>query len=181
MKNIGLLSIAQDPFLRFRLILPFIFLLLFILTSAILSPYFETNLMVREYQLVNSILGKICHQYPSRCFYLFGSNLGLCARCLAVYSTFFVFCIFFVFLDIKLFWKIKYITALLLCILLLADGITQYYGLRESNNLLRICTGATAGMGVSIIFIPAYLSMTSNMVKRIFQKRTIKGGLNYEG
>ena len=180
MKNFGFLSIAQKPLLRLVVISPFIIFLLFILSSAILSPFFETKLMVREYQDANLILKHICHQYPSRCFYLFGSNMGLCARCFSVYSTIFIFCILSVFFDMKASLKSKYIIALSLCIPLLLDGITQYYGLRGSNNFLRLFTGFSAGMGISIIFIPTYIAGVVNVTERIFGIVTTKGGLNYE-
>jgi len=169
MKKNSLLYVVHNPLLRFMMISPFIIFLLFILTSAVLSPYFETNLMVREYQLTNSILGKICHQYPSRCFYLFGSNMGLCARCFSVYSTICIFCFLSVFFDMRASLKSKHIIALSLCIPLLLDGITQYYGLRESNNFFRLFTGFSAGMGISIIFIPTYIVGAVNVTERIFK------------
>lgn len=180
MKNFGFLSVAQKPLLRLIVIFPFIIFLLFILSSALLSPFFETKLMVREYQVTNLILKHICHQYPSRCFYLFGSNMGLCARCFSVYSAIFVFCILSVFFDVRAFLKSKSIIALSLCIPLLLDGITQYYGLRESNNFLRLFTGFSAGIGISIVFIPTYIVGAVNVTERIFKIVNTKGGLNYE-
>ena len=77
MKKISLLYVVHNPLLRFMMIPPFILFLLFILTSAVFSPYFETNLMVREYQLTNSILGKICHQYSGHC-QLYGDKRCFC-------------------------------------------------------------------------------------------------------
>jgi len=180
MKKNSLLYVVHNPLLRFMMISPFIIFLLFILTSAVLSPYFETNLMVREYQLTNSILGKICHQYPSRCFYLFGSNMGLCARCFSVYSTICIFCFLSVFFDMRASLKSKYIIALSLCIPLLLDGITQYCGLRESNNFFRLFTGFSAGVGISIVFIPTYIVGAVNVTERIFKIVNTKGDLNYE-
>ena len=180
MKNFGFLSVAQKPLLRLVVISPFIIFLLFILSSAILSPFFETKLMVREYQDANLILKHICHQYPSRCFYLFGSNMGFCARCFSVYSTIFIFSIISVFVDIRSSLESKSIIALSLCIPLLLDGITQYYGLRESNNFLRLFTGFSAGMGISIIFVPTYIVGAVKVTERIFKIITTKEGLNYE-
>jgi uncharacterized membrane protein len=180
MRNVISISVAQKPSLRLMVISPFFIFLLFMLTSAVLSPYFETNLMVGEYELANSVLGKICHQYPSRCFYVFGSNMGLCARCFSVYSAMFILCILFVFFDMGGSLKCRSIIALSLFIPLLLDGITQYFSLRESNNLLRLLTGFLAGIGISIIFFPIYMVSTRNVTERIFRLVTTKGGLNYE-
>ena len=180
MKKVYLFSVVLNPALRFKAISPCIILLIFIITSAILSPYFETNLMVNEYQLTNSLLGKICHQYPSRCFYLFGSNMGLCARCFSVYASIFIFCIFFIFFDIKASLKSKCIIAFTLCMPLLLDGVTQFYGLRESTNFLRLISGFLAGIGVSIVFVTMYIEGIINVAEKICKVLTTKGGLNYE-
>lgn len=180
MKCFGSLFVSQKPLLRLVVISPFIIFLFFVLSSAILSPFFETRHMEKEYQDTNVILKLICHQYPSRCFYLFGSNMGLCIRCFSVYSTIFIFCILSVFVDIKIYLKSKSIIALALCIPLLVDGITQYYGLRESNNFLRLFTGFSAGMGISIILIPIYIMRVVKVTEKIFNIVTSKGGLHYE-
>ena len=180
MKNILSISVTCNRSLRFMLIFPFFIFLLLILTSAVLSPYFETNLMVTEYQFTNSILGKICHRYPSRCFYVFGSNMGLCARCFSVYSAMFILCILYVFFDMSVSLKYRSIIALSLVVPLLLDGITQYFSLRESNNLLRLLTGFLAGIGISIIFFPIYMVGAGKVTERIFKLVTTKGGLNYE-
>jgi len=176
MKNHFSISYAGNHSLRFMAISPFLIFLLFVLTSAVLSPYFEKNLMVSEYQLTTSILGKICHQYPSRCFYVFGSNMGLCARCFSIYSVILIVCILSVFFDISVSLKNRFLIALSFVVPLLLDGISQYFRVRESNNYFRLLTGLFAGIGISIVFFPIYVAGARNVTDRIKNMIT-KGGL----
>ena len=139
--------------------LPLIIVLLFLLISSLLTPYFETRLMVRHYELLNGILGKICHQYPSRCFYVFGSNMGLCARCFSVYSAIMASSIFYIFVELKSGWRSRAIVTIILIMPLLIDGLTQYYHLRVSTNSIRGLTGVMAGLGSSNLLLPFYVSV----------------------
>lgn len=165
------LLISGNRWMRFLILLPFIATLFVILACALASPYFESNLMVGPYNLVTSFLGKICHQYPSRCFYLLGSNIGLCARCFCMYLTVFFALFVFVYIELTLRPKFVVVAACFLCAPLLFDGITQYWGLRESNNWLRLLTGFGAGVGISILLIPFYIRIISVLVRICFTQK----------
>jgi len=153
--------------MRLVIISPLFVILLFLITISVLSPYFETRLMVKEFEFVSFFLKKICHQYPSRSFYIFGSNMGLCARCFTTYLTLTFYCILFSFFDLELRFKSKLIISISLIIPLFIDGITQYYGLRYSNNFLRFITGVLAGSGLSIIFISSYIKIATGLFHKI--------------
>ncbi len=152
------------------MISPILILLLLILIPAILTPYFETNLMVKQYQLLYSNLGKICHQFPTHSFYIFGSNMGLCSRCFSIYFALFVSSILLIFFDIKLSWRYRFFISFILAVPLLADGFTQLYNLRESNNYLRLTTGILFGLGVALIFTSFYINYTVNFLINLLKK-----------
>jgi len=105
-----------------------------------------------------SILRKICHRLPERSFFIFGRQLPLCARCLGLYTSFFVGVIILT-LNIITVQNFTLYSAVLITSLMVLptaiDGFTQLFGLRESNNFLRLTTGLLAGFGFSFIF--AYL------------------------
>jgi uncharacterized membrane protein len=163
--------------LRFLVISPIFIFLLVILVSAILAPYFETNLMVNQYQLIYLHLGKICHQFPTHSLYIFGSNMGLCSRCFSIYSILFLSAIFLIYFDIKLSWSYRCFVVVALIIPLLVDGLTQYYNIRESNNYIRVVTGTLAGLGSSILLISTYVTKTTNFLVHIFNIKKEKEGL----
>ncbi len=158
-------------YLRLAITTPLLLPLLFLLMCAVLAPYFEIRIMVNEYQLVNSAVSKICHQYPSRCFYVFGSNMGLCSRCFSVYSTLLLCSICFLFYDTRLSWKQRSIIALALIIPLIVDGTTQLYNLRASNNYLRLVTGILAGLSISVVFISPYIISATTLLAFIIQSK----------
>jgi uncharacterized membrane protein len=157
--------------IRLLVISPILILLLLILISAILAPYFEINLMTTQYQMLYSNLGKICHQFPTHSFYIFGSNIGLCSRCFSIYFTLFVSSILLVFFDIKISWRYRFLISFILAIPLLLDGFTQLYNLRESNNYLRLKTGILFGFGVAVIFTSFYINYTANFLINLLKRR----------
>ncbi len=173
------LTFPRNCGLKFLFIFPFFIFLIVILLFAILSPYFETHLMVKEYQLTNSILGKICHQFPSRCFYIFDSNMGLCARCFSIYFGMLILCSFSIFIETSINLKNCFIIGLSLIIPLILDGVTQYLTIRESDNFLRLFTGISAGAGIAIIFFPIYFKIVSKFAEKMFTIITVKGDFDY--
>jgi len=99
--------------------------------------------------------------------------VALCARCFASYLALLLSLIFFVYVDFKLPKKVLCALFLALCFPLLIDGITQYYALRESNNYLRLFTGLSAGIGVSIALIPFYIRVISGVVDKGFHTKIL--------
>ena len=95
-------------------------------------------------------LNLICHRMPERTFSYKGHYFPVCARCTGFYISLFAYFVytFFFFVDYTL-------TLLLVAILLNVpagiDGTTQYFGLRESNNYLRLITGLLGGIGLGIL------------------------------
>lgn len=91
----------------------------------------------------------ICHRIPERTFQIKGNYFPICSRCTGLYIgafSYFVFVyIFYVNYNIFLF-----LIAILLMIPTFLDGITQYFGLRESFNALRFLTGLIGGLGFGI-------------------------------
>lgn len=146
----NIFSVAPNRILRFFFLLPISILPLIIMLSAILCPYFESNLMSYQYNLLYSNLGNICHQYPSRSYYIFGSNIGICSRCFSIYLSVFLGSIFLIFFKIKLPLRRCFQISFLFVLPIFIDGITQLYGLRESNNFFRSITGLLFGLSISL-------------------------------
>lgn len=95
-------------------------------------------------------LDLICHRMPERTFSYKGHYFPVCARCTGFYISLFAYFIY------AYFFFINYTPKLLLSAILLLspagiDGTTQYFGLRESNNYLRLVTGLLGGIGLGIL------------------------------
>ncbi|MBJ10688.1 MAG: hypothetical protein CMP66_06365 [Flavobacteriales bacterium] len=90
-----------------------------------------------------------CHRKPERSFFWRGKQFPFCSRCTGIYIGYLTFP-FFVFglFDLSL------IFSFILIIPTVIDGLTQAYFNRESTNLIRVCSGVIAGLGiVSIIHL----------------------------
>lgn len=98
-----------------------------------------------------SLFKYICHQIPERSFYIKGHQFPVCSRCTGFYISAIIYCILAMFVPFKYNFQ-----TFLLCICFIIpsflDGFTQYIGIKESNNFLRLVTGLFGGLGVVILF-----------------------------
>lgn len=88
----------------------------------------------------------VCAQIPSHSFYIYGHQLGLCARNFSIYTSMFLGCLVFV-LSKKRMPGIPWWIWLLMLLPMALDGTTQMFGLRESDWILRLVTGTLFGLG----------------------------------
>lgn len=96
----------------------------------------------------------ICHRRPDRTFKIRNHYFPVCSRCTGLYIG-----VFSCFIYMGLFY-VPYnfnfiLSSILMMIPMFIDGITQFFGFRESNNTLRFLTGLIAGLGL-VIFINAF-------------------------
>jgi uncharacterized membrane protein len=98
----------------------------------------------------------ICDQIPSHSYYLFGHQICLCERCLAIYTTLFLSGLALAIIPRlrrrvrPLDWRLW----LLLIIPMALDGGTQLLGWRESDVILRTITGFLFGLGAAWFVLP---------------------------
>jgi uncharacterized membrane protein len=78
----------------------------------------------------------ICHRKPERCLTIFGHRSFLCSRCTGIVLGL-IAALAFALLRITMPSAI----AVALTLPMLIDGFSQFFGLRVSNNLLRLATG----------------------------------------
>jgi uncharacterized membrane protein len=91
-------------------------------------------------------LHMVCAQIPSHSFYIFGHQLGMCARNFSIYASMFVGSLIFV-LCKKRIPGIPWWLWILMILPMAIDGTTQMFGLRESTWELRVLTGTLFGLG----------------------------------
>jgi uncharacterized membrane protein len=88
----------------------------------------------------------VCAQIPSHSFYIFGHQLGMCARNFSIYASMFIGSLIFV-LSKKRIPGIPWWIWVLMILPLALDGTTQMFGWRESTWELRVLTGTLFGLG----------------------------------
>lgn len=101
------------------------------------------------------ILRRTCHGDPKRSFWINGHPFPLCARCSMFYLSIppgMILCILIIgYLDPSSLILLGLTTLLIFPMVI--DGLTQYYGARSSNNILRAITGAAAGIGSGVALV----------------------------
>jgi uncharacterized membrane protein len=124
-----------------------------LLLAAVLAPILSyLGLDVTAKPLFFS-MHAICAQTPSHSFYLFGHQLCLCERCLAIYSSMFLCSLIFV-ISKKRLPGIRLWHCFLFSVPMALDGFTQMFGLRESTWELRLITGALFGFAALWYALP---------------------------
>jgi len=68
----------------------------------------------------------------------------------------------------KIYWK----SAIILMLPAVIDGVTQFKGIRISNNYVRFISGFLSGIGSGMILFPVYFVVASCVIK-IFTKREV--------
>lgn len=98
-------------------------------------------------QLIFSAYSSLCHQMPTRSFFIFGEQMALCHRMFAIHASFFFFGVVYILFRRRL----RSLPTWLLVIYSLPmalDGFTQLFGWRESTWELRLLTGGFFGLAV---------------------------------
>ena len=100
--------------------------------------------------MINNLIKrfKICHQLPERSFYYKSKKFPVCARCTGILLGYCTIPLFYLGII-----EIPILFIILLNIPILIDSISQYLGLRESNNTLRLITGILSGFACSALVI----------------------------
>jgi len=91
-----------------------------------------------------------CHRIPERTFKLKERYFPLCARCTGIWISGISFLLFVAFFPIT--YDIGKLTLLAIVLILpmIIDGTTQLFGMRNSNNIIRFCTGLLGGISLGI-------------------------------
>lgn len=101
----------------------------------------------------------ICHQLPSRTLFIDGRPLPVCARDTGIYLGIFISTMIILLLGRYRADRLPAIpVAMVMCALMIpmiVDGAGSYLGVYETNNTLRLFTGAFFGISVPIFLIPA--------------------------
>ncbi len=92
----------------------------------------------------------ICHRLPDRTFNIRGHYFPVCSRCTGFYIGAFTYFTYVYFFYVQ-YTIVLIIFAFLMIMPTLLDGLTQLFGFRDSNNILRLFTGLIGGVGLAIL------------------------------
>jgi uncharacterized membrane protein len=100
-----------------------------------------------------SAYGALCHQLPHRSFFLFGSQVAICERDVAIYGAIGLTGLLFALVGRS--WRpLPWRWYFALLIPIAVDGTTQALGIRESSWELRLATGTLFGVATVWLAYP---------------------------
>ena len=126
----------------------------FWLSIIFLAPYLK-SLNSSWNVLFYSILSPVCHQIPSRSYFLLGCPLAVCGRCLGIYSGFFFGVLIYPFLkgfSNTTLPKAK--TFILFSLPVILDTLGNFLRVWMTPNLPRFIIGLLWGLILPFYFIP---------------------------
>ncbi len=125
----------------------------FYLGLPILAPYLMHIGHPLPARMIYTVYSFLCHQLPERSYFIFGYQMAICQRCVAMYGSILLGGLLFGLLRgglRPLSWKVY----ILLNVPVAIDGVMQLVGLWESTWWLRTITGALFGISSVWLFYP---------------------------
>jgi|DewCreStandDraft_5_1066085.scaffolds.fasta_scaffold00018_178 uncharacterized membrane protein len=127
-----------------------------VLFGAVLVPYLRSigwgwlaTPLFASYRL-------ICHQMPSRSYVLFGHQMAMCQRNVAIYTALLLTGLLYAYLRTRGIAPLSLRVYAVAITPMALDGFTQLFGFRESTWELRTLTGALFGVA-SVLLVYPYL------------------------
>ena len=151
------------------------FIALFFLTvvlSAMTAPILQKVYGYPAGEQIYSLFWHICHQYPTRSFWILDHPFALCSRCtggyMGIFLTAFIFSYNIHLKNEKLrkIVKQRFFFGALLLLIGVLDGLCQALGFYDSGNLARFFSGSIGGAGVFFLFYPGKMNRNIFLMRR---------------
>jgi uncharacterized membrane protein len=110
---------------------------------------------------IYSLFSPVCHQYPTRCFWIFDRPWALCARCASAYLGLSAAAIL---LRPRLPFLKRALIGTILVAIAAIDPAIQLLGFYESINFARLITGLMGGIGAFLLFYPIPLKFKDQTI-----------------
>jgi uncharacterized membrane protein len=114
------------------------------------------------FQQIADLTGfSVCHQLPERSMLLGNIFMPVCCRCSGIYTGFFIsiFILFLMHRKRQSGMPPLYII-IISCFFIVstfADGLFSYFGIYETNNIIRMVTGYLSGSGIAVVIFPIFI------------------------
>jgi len=163
---------------------------------ALLAPVAMSLGWLRLGTALHGLYSLVCHQEPGASYMVFGRGeplpvelvddrfwkgspaigwkTALCQRNLAIYGSLFLYALVFGLTGRRWSPLALWIGALL-CVPMATDGLTQAFGLRESNWLWRTLSGSLFSLGVTWALLPRMQAASRDVLQSFPDKQPMDG------
>jgi uncharacterized membrane protein len=102
----------------------------------------------------------VCHQLPERSMLLGNIYMPVCCRCSGIYIGFFLSIAILFLIHRKRQSDMPPLYIIIISCFFIAstfaDGLLSYFGVYETNNIIRLATGYLSGAGIAVILYPIF-------------------------
>jgi len=144
------------------------------------APMLVAAGLVMPGRAIFAVYSLACHQLPQRSYFIFGEQVGLCQRDVAIYGSIFLSGLAFAALRNRL-RPLPWPVFLALIAPMAIDGGTQLVGIRESTWELRTFTGALFGIASVWLTYPHLEAALEPWRRRPEASLALVGGLTGVG
>lgn len=135
------------------------------LGAVFLAPFFESRDLGLG-GLLYSAFSPICHQFPSRSFFLFGYPLAVCSRCLGIYSGFLLGTGVYVISGKSSTLQLPRLrTFILVSLPIVIDTAGNFFDFWNTSNWIRFAIGSIWGLILPFYFIAGITDAFLNIDK----------------
>jgi uncharacterized membrane protein len=119
----------------------------------LLAPYLQSRFPGMA-KFIYAVFAPTCHQIPSRCLYIFGYPMAVCARCFGIYSGFLLGTMFFPLIKGFSAPSLPPAKAIIaVSVPMVIDAAGNFLGVWASSNPVRLATGVLWGIALPFYFI----------------------------
>ena len=161
-------------------------MLFFFIALPFIAPVLEAVELFLPAKIIFLVYRLTCHQLPERSFFIAGHQAAICARCSAIYLSFWGIGLIYALGTLVRqkripVWNAPPLwTIALAAIPMAADGLTQVLGFRESTNLLRTITGGLPGAVAAMVIYP-YMHAGFKQARAVWETGQLRGSGVYTG
>lgn len=126
----------------------------------LLAPFAEANNLLSVSSPIYAFFSYLCHQMPSRSFYLEGHSFAVCARCFGVYFGLLLgFVAYPFFRSVNETEPFSRIWLFLALVPIGIDWSLGVFGIWENTHRSRLFTGMILGFACAVFIIPALVEI----------------------
>ena len=132
--------------------------------AILLAPLAKANGLTSISAPLYHFFGYICHQLPTRSFFIEGEPFGVCSRCFGVYFGLLVgFVVYPLWRSIEEIDPLPRFWLFLSLIPISVDWSLTIFGIWENTFFTRFVTGLILGFACSTFIVPALVEITRNL------------------
>ena len=141
-------------------------ILAFLFVAALGPGIYTSDPTVWYFSWQRMLFSPLCHQNPTRSFYINGVQMAVCTRCFGIYLSLFIGSIIFPLLSriVKLEFKGGKVLLAISVLIIIIDFLGNALGLWTNTDISRLITGVFLGLSVTYMMSSDFYKYISTSI-----------------